>query len=64
MMADKDTTAGPLPGWIEITRWAIVHDLIAHPLMALTRYSRWSMRFHTWSARRAWKPRHNLPPML
>lgn len=40
--------------------WAFVHDLFAHPLMALTRWSRWALRFHDWTSNRAW-PR-DLPP--
>jgi hypothetical protein len=34
--------------------WAVAHDLIAHPLMALSGYSAWSLRFHNWTSRRAW----------
>lgn len=35
--------------------WAIVHDLIAHPIMALTLYSKISIKFHNWTSRKAWK---------
>ncbi len=38
----------------EVRRWAVVHDLVAHPLMAVTLYSRWSVAFHDWTSRRAW----------
>lgn len=34
--------------------WAIVHDLLAHPLMAITLWSRWSLAFHDWTSNRAW----------
>lgn len=34
--------------------WAFLHDAIAHPLMALTNWSAWSMRFHDWTSHRAW----------
>lgn len=34
--------------------WAIVHDLIAHPLMALTLWSGPALRFHDWTSMRAW----------
>jgi hypothetical protein len=38
----------------ELLFWAVVHDLIAHPLMALTCYSKLSLRFHDWTSQRAW----------
>lgn len=41
--------------------WAIVHDLIAHPLMVLTGYSWTSLRFHDATSQRAW-PRDNRTP--
>ncbi|PZP92639.1 MAG: hypothetical protein DI587_31270 [Variovorax paradoxus] len=34
--------------------WALLHDLVAHPLMALTMWSRPALRFHDWTSRRAW----------
>ena len=34
--------------------WAVIHDLIAHPFMALTFYSNLSLRFHDWTSYRAW----------
>ncbi len=34
--------------------WALVHDLIAHPLMALTLWCRWSVAFHDWTSKKAW----------
>lgn len=34
--------------------WAVLHDLVAHPLMALTNWSRLSLRFHDWTSFRAW----------
>jgi hypothetical protein len=38
----------------EIKRWAIIHDIIAHPLMAITGYSSWTVKFHNWTSRKAW----------
>ena len=38
----------------ELFWWAILHDLIAHPFMALTFYSGLSLRFHDWTSRHAW----------
>lgn len=38
----------------ELIGWAILHDLIAHPFMALTGYSAWSLRFHNWTSLHAW----------
>ena len=34
--------------------WAIVHDVVAHPLMGLTLYSRFSRRFHDYTSHKAW----------
>ena len=34
--------------------WGLLHDGLAHPLMAITGYSRMSLRFHTWTSRKAW----------
>lgn len=34
--------------------WAFIHDAIAHPLMALTDYSFWSIRFHDYTSHHAW----------
>ncbi|MDR8077812.1 hypothetical protein KPA96_19340 [Burkholderia cenocepacia] len=34
--------------------WALVHDGVAHPLMALTNFSRLSLRFHDYTSARAW----------
>jgi hypothetical protein len=41
--------------------WAFVHDLIAHPLMALFGWNGWTLRFHDWTSRRAW-PRSVVKP--
>ncbi len=38
----------------EAAFWAALHDLVAHPLMVLTWYSRLSLTFHDWTSRRAW----------
>lgn len=34
--------------------WAILHDVVAHPLMGLTLYSGLSKRFHDFTSRKAW----------
>jgi len=34
--------------------WAIIHDGIAHPLMAISNFSTWSIRFHDWTSQKAW----------
>ncbi len=38
----------------EARGWAIVHDLLAHPFMALTGWSQLSLRFHDWTSEKAW----------
>jgi len=35
--------------------WAIIHDLIAHPIMAITLYCKISVAFHNYSSYKAWK---------
>lgn len=40
--------------------WAFIHDAIAHPLMALTGYSRWALRFHDYTSHRAWPRGHKI----
>ncbi|MES2187984.1 MAG: hypothetical protein V4505_25760 [Pseudomonadota bacterium] len=39
---------------VERGGWAFMHDAVAHPLMAFTRWSAWSLRFHDWTSFRAW----------
>lgn len=34
--------------------WALLHDGIAHPLMAITLFSRWSLWFHDLTSQLAW----------
>ncbi len=34
--------------------WAFIHDAIAHPLVAITRYANFAVRFHDYSSRKAW----------
>lgn len=46
----------------QLLGWAIVHDLIAHPFMVLTGYSRISLRFHDTTSRMAW-PRDTRAPV-
>lgn len=38
----------------ELLFWAVIHDLVAHPMMALTGYSKSSLTFHDWTSRHAW----------
>lgn len=38
--------------------WALVHDAVAHPLMALAGWPKWALRFHDWTSHKAW-PRVN-----
>lgn len=36
--------------------WALVHDIIAHPLIALTLYQcQFAIDFHNWTSHKAWK---------
>lgn len=34
--------------------WAILHDLIAHPFLAITLYSKVGRRFHDFTSHKAW----------
>lgn len=34
--------------------WALAHDGLAHPLMALSGYSKWALRFHDYTSHKAW----------
>ena len=34
--------------------WAGIHNCIAHPLMWMVRYAKWSCRFHDWTGMKAW----------
>ncbi|WP_182341954.1 hypothetical protein [Comamonas koreensis] len=38
----------------ELWLWAAIHDLLAHPLMVLTWYSRPALWFHDFTSHRAW----------
>jgi hypothetical protein len=46
------------PNEDECLFWAIVHDLIVHPLMAVSLWSKWSLRLHNYTSRRAWPERN------
>ena len=35
--------------------WALIHDIFAHVLMGITNYSKYSIRFHDYTAHKAWK---------
>ena len=34
--------------------WKLLHNVVAHPLMGVTFDSGWSVRFHDWTAIKAW----------
>lgn len=34
--------------------WALIHDGLAHPLMALTGYCKAAVAFHDWTSHKAW----------
>ena len=38
----------------ELLLWALLHDLIAHPFLAITGYSVVGRRFHNWTSKHAW----------
>lgn len=38
----------------ESALWCLVHDGAAHPLLVLTGYCRWAVRFHDWTSWKAW----------
>jgi hypothetical protein len=44
-------------GYREFKAWAVAHDLIFHPLLAISLYSRWAIRLHAWSSNKAWPRR-------
>lgn len=35
--------------------WALIHDLVAHSVMAVTGYSRFSIWFHNYTSHKAWR---------
>lgn len=37
--------------------WAVLHDLVAHPLLALTGWCGRALRFHDWTSHQAWPSR-------
>lgn len=39
----------------EDRKWALLHDLVAHPFMALTFYSKISVKFHDYTSSLAWR---------
>lgn len=34
--------------------WAFLHDAVAHPLMAVSGYAKWSQSFHNYTSHKAW----------
>lgn len=34
--------------------WAVLHDAIAHPFLALTGYSKLGLKFHDYTSHKAW----------
>lgn len=39
---------------VKSTFWHLVHNLIAHPLMALPTSLKWVDKFHDWTAKKAY----------
>jgi len=35
--------------------WEFLHNAVAHPLLALSFNATWAVRFHDWTAERAWR---------
>jgi hypothetical protein len=35
--------------------WAVVHDLLVHPLLPLSGYARWAVWLHDWTSAKAWR---------
>lgn len=48
----------------QLLLWALLHDGVAHPLMALTGYSKWSRAFHDYTSLRAWPVRKKKPSVF
>lgn len=47
--------------------WALLHDFLAHPLMALFGYPVWSLKLHDFTSNRAWPRGQTVdtpPPLL
>lgn len=42
--------------------WAFIHDFVAHPFMACSLWSGWSLKFHDWTSRQAWPRDNPVPP--
>lgn len=61
---NRERGVGPIQGWREHLGWALLHDIVCHPLMAAFGYPHWAVRFHNWTGRRAWRPTHQQGPML
>ena len=39
---------------MKTTLYGIIHNVLAHPLMGLSGSASWSVRFHDWTASKAW----------
>lgn len=55
---NRERGVGPIKGWVEHPGWALLHDGVAHPLMALTLYAQWAIRFHQWTDEPEWLKKH------
>lgn len=44
--------------------WALLHDFVAHPLMALFFWCPWTVRFHDWTSARAWPRVPDVPAAM
>ena len=42
--------------------WRAMHNLIAHPMLAI--YRPWGDRLHEWTAKHMYKPRGTLSPVI
>ena len=51
MMTDPRKACGNTE---QLLLWAFVHDLIAHPFMAITFWSKPALKFHDWTSNKAW----------
>lgn len=50
------------PNETQLFGWAFLHDFVAHPFMAITLWSPWSLRFHNWTSLKAWPSARLIPP--
>jgi uncharacterized membrane protein len=51
---DGAVKVSPRATYLENKVWAMFHDMVAHPLMGVTLYAGWTVRFHNFTSQRAW----------